>query len=82
MQGLGGHNCAGVIISSDWVLSTGYCAQTDDDLDHDHFLIVAGEWDLATAEDTEQVRHVDRVYTHPYLSAEQGADIALVRWVL
>ena len=61
------------------MVSTGYCAQTDDDLDHDHFSIVAGEWDLGAQDGTEQVTYVDRVYIHPYLSAQQGADIALIR---
>ena len=79
LQSLGGHNCAGAVLSPWWVISTGLCAQTDDDLDHDHFTLVAGEWDLASNDNTEQVRHVDRVFTHPYFSAEQGADIALIR---
>ena len=79
MTGLGGHNCAGVIVSPWWVVSTGLCAQTDDDLDHNNFLVVAGEWDLAAEDGTEQIRHVETVYTHPYFSAEQGGDIALIR---
>ena len=79
MTGLGGHNCAGVLLSPWWVVSTGLCAQTDDDLDHDHFQVVAGEWNLAGDDGTEQVRHVETVYTHPYFSAEQGGDIALIK---
>ena len=79
MTGLGGHNCAGVLLSPWWVVSTGLCAQTDDDLDHDHFQVVAGEWNLAGVDGTEQVRHVETVFTHPYFSAEQGGDIALIK---
>ena len=72
VSGLGGHNCAGVLLSPWWVVSTGLCAQTDEDLDHDHFQVVAGEWNLAGQDGTEQVRHVETVYTHPYFSAEQA----------
>ena len=43
------------------------------------FQVVAGEWNLAGEDGTEQVRHVETVYTHPYFSAEQGGDIALIR---
>ena len=73
MTGLGGHNCAGVLLSPWWVVSTGLCwPQTDEDLDHDHFQVVAGKWNLAGEDGTEQVRYVETVYTHPYFSAEQA----------
>jgi len=75
---LGGHTCAGAILSPWWVLSTATCADTDDSLDHEHFIVVAGEWDLQQGDGTEQVRHVDKVFRHPYFS-EQGCDIALIR---
>merc|ERR1711915_350552 len=75
---LGGHTCAEAILSPWWVLSTATCADTDDSLDHEHFIVVAGEWDLQQGDGTEQVRHVDKVFRHPYFS-EQGCDIALIR---
>ena len=61
-----------------WVLTTANCADIDDSLDHDHFLVVAGEFDLMAGDGTEQVRHVEKVFRHPYYSAE-GCDIALIR---
>ena len=80
LSGLGGHNCAGAVLSPWWVISTGLCAELDDELDHDHFFIVAGEWDLGAEEGTEQQRHVETVFTHPYFSSNsQSGDIALVR---
>jgi len=80
LNGLGGHNCAGAILSPWWIISTGNCAQLDDDLDHDHFVVVAGEWDLDKVDGSEQKIHVETVFTHPYFSsAEQTSDIALIR---
>ena len=67
LSGLGGHNCAGAVLSPWWVISTGLCAELDDELDHDHFFIVAGEWDLGAEEGTEQQR--DRL--HPSLLQQQ-----------
>ena len=68
------------MISPWWILSTGNCAQLDDDLDHDHFVVVAGEWDLDKVDGSEQKIHVETVFTHPYFSsAEQTSDIALIR---
>ena len=65
---------------SPWcILSTGTCADTDDSLDHDNFLVVAGEFNLMAVDGTEQVRHVEKVFRHPYFS-EQGCDIALIRY--
>jgi len=76
---LGGHTCAGAILSESWVISTATCADTDDSLDHNNFMVVAGEWDISSDDGTEQAVHVEKVYRHPYFSADQSFDIALIR---
>merc|ERR1712215_228339 len=79
IKDLGGHNCGAAILSPWWVIATANCADTDDSLDHNNFVVVAGEFDLATDEATEQTIHVDKVFRHPYYSSDLGCDIALVR---
>jgi len=55
LSGFVGHDCGGAILNSTWILTTGYCAQLNDDLDHANFLVVAGDFNIGiNGEDSEQ----------------------------
>merc|ERR1712018_276076 len=56
LEGLLGHDCGGAILNENWVITTGYCADLNDQLDHPNFVVVAGEFILVETEDTEQLR--------------------------
>ena len=61
------------MVSPWWVVTTAVCAQLDENLDPEHFVVVAGDWDLGAEEATEQAAHVEAVYAHPYFSSgDQG----------
>merc|ERR1712059_66630 len=62
-----------------WVIATANCADTDDSLDHEGFVVTVGEFDLLTEEGTEQSVHIDKVYRHPYYASDLECDIALIR---
>merc|ERR1711990_1196540 len=63
LSGFVGHDCGGAILNSTWILTTGYCAQLNDDLDHG-----------INGEDSEQIRHVEKAFVHPYFSPELSSD--------
>merc|ERR1712223_310728 len=80
LSGFLGHDGGAAILNSSWVLTTGYCAQLNDDLDHPNFLVVAGDYNIGVnGEETEQIRHVQTAYVHPYFSPEQSSDIGLLK---
>ena len=50
------YNCKINFDFQSWILTTGYCASLNDDLDHANFLVVAGDFDVGVnGEDSEQV---------------------------
>lgn len=76
-----GHDCAASILTPDWLIATAYCASINNDLDPDNFVAVAGDFNVAIPDndETEQTRHIEKVYIHPYFGPEQNADIALIK---
>ena len=58
LEGTIGHDCGGAIITKDWILSIAQCIQLDDDINHEKFVVVAGDHDLHAPDGYEQVHFV------------------------
>ena len=68
-----------ISIFQNWIITTAYCAQLNDELDHNNFLVIAGEFDTQAIDGSEQLKHVQQAFVHPYFSSEQGSDVGLLR---
>ena len=55
LEGFIGHDCGGAIITEDWVLSTAQCVDLDDEINHEKFVVVAGDHNVHENDETEQV---------------------------
>ena len=43
------------IFFQNWIITTGYCGQLNDELDHNNFIVIAGEFNLNSVDGNEQV---------------------------
>ena len=51
----------------------------NDEVDHNNFLVIAGELDTQAIDGSEQLKHVQQAFVHPYFSSEQGSDVGLLK---
>ena len=46
-----------------WIITTGYCGQLNDELDHNNFIVIAGEFNLNSVDGNEQVNFISIVHS-------------------
>ena len=46
-----------------WIITTGYCGQLNDELDHNNFIVIAGEFNLNSVDGNEQVKFYKYTYS-------------------